>query len=63
MSCARSSRRWKGRLLGDVLKRDVIEGEAAATARKRVHRATGRALRKKRTPSARITSDTEEKRV
>ena len=34
-------------LLSDVLKRDVIEGEAASKARSRVRKASARALRKR----------------
>lgn len=34
-------------LLGDVLKRDVMEGDSAAEARARVSRASGKALRKR----------------
>ena len=39
-------------LLPDVLKRDVIEGERADQARKRVSRAAGKALRKKQSKAS-----------
>lgn len=47
-------------LLPDVLKRDVIEGEAAEAARRRVNRAASRALRKvaSKSSSGRVSGST-----
>ncbi|MCK4414422.1 MAG: type I restriction enzyme HsdR N-terminal domain-containing protein [Candidatus Eisenbacteria sp.] len=39
-------------LLGDVLKRDVVEGEAAVRARRQVGRAAGKMLRKRQSKAA-----------